>query len=74
MSWIGLAISLLKIVADIVGWLRDQRAIDAARDKEIAKTALTLLELTEEGKALRARISAMTDTETEQLWKSMLED
>lgn len=73
MNWAALVLALLKAATSLVGWLRERQALEAGRDKEIARAALDVLGATAQGKELRDRVMAMTDPEAEELWRRMLE-
>lgn len=77
MSWAtvaSLVLDVIQLSTSFLSWLRTQQALDAARDRELAKAALALLDLTQEGQALRARIARLSDDDSVDLWRKMLED
>lgn len=75
MTWstIGaIIVALLNVASSLVVWLRQKNALDIARDQEIARASLAILELTREGQALRDRVTALSDPEAEELWNRMV--
>ena len=73
MNWVSLILALLKAATSLTQWLREKQALEAGRDKEIARASLAVLEATASGNELRRRIEAMDDPEAEDLWRRMLE-
>lgn len=76
MTWgtIGaIIVALLNIASSLTVWLRQRNALDRARDEQIARSAMAVLELTREGQALRDRVNALSDPEAEELWKRMID-
>lgn len=71
MSWGSLALALVQLALTLVAWAKEKQTLAAGQDKAIAAAALQLLEVTEEGRQLRARVMAMTDPEAEALWRRM---
>lgn len=74
MNWVSLIIALLKAATSLTSWLREKQALEAGRDKEIARASLAVLEATAYGNELRRRVAAMEDPEAEALWNKMLEE
>ena len=74
MNWVSLILALLKLATSLTSWLRQREALEAGRDKEIARASLAVLEATAAGNELRRRIEAMEDPEAEDLWNRMLSE
>lgn len=72
MNWVSLIITLLKLATSLTSWLRERQALEAGRDKEIARASLAVLEATQYGTELRRRIETMEDPSAEALWREML--
>jgi hypothetical protein len=71
MSWASVITALLTLAQHLLGWLRDKQLIDAGADAEIARQTLAILEMTEKGKAIKARIDAMSDGELDDFLKEL---
>jgi hypothetical protein len=75
-SWGTLAsigLLILKIALELLSRAREKQAIDEAREIELTRASLALLDLTQKGQAIRAHIANMSDENTEDLWGKMLE-
>lgn len=71
-SWLlPLIPALLALIANIFARARDQQLIQAGVDQEVAAQAKVLLELTESGKKLLAKVEAMPDKELNDLLKDL---
>lgn len=62
MSWVSLALTLLKIVANIMTWARERELISKGQDMEIARQTTAILAQTEYAKNVKDRIAKMDDT------------
>lgn len=67
MSWISLAVNLMKLASLIIGEIRVQRAFNAGEDKAVAEASLAILRKTEQGKQIDAAIAAMSDADRKKL-------
>ena len=65
MSWISLALTLLKIVNSIMTWARERELISAGYDKAIAEASQSILLKTEAGKKMMEKVNAMSDEEVD---------
>lgn len=61
MSWVSLALALLKFVNSIMTWARERALITQGQDMEIAKTTAAILSKTEYAKNVRDKIATMDD-------------
>jgi len=71
MTWASVILSGLKILSSVMTYLNERQLIQAAEDRQIAKAAAALLEMTEYGRLLRDRIRQMSPEETDDLWDRM---
>lgn len=62
-SWLSLLTLVLNVASSLLGWMRERQLLDAGADREIAKQALAILEMTQEGKRIMAHIQKMDDDE-----------
>lgn len=65
MSWVSLALTLLKIVSTIMTWARERELIDKGYDQAVAEAAADIMKKTATGKAILERVNAMSDTEVD---------
>jgi len=65
MSWISLALTLLKIVNQIMTWARERELISEGYDKAIAEVSQSILIKTTAGKAIMEKVNAMPDKEVD---------
>ena len=65
MSWLSLALSLLKLVNMIMGYMRERELISKGYDKAIAEVTQSILVKTEAGKKIMERVNALTDEEVD---------
>lgn len=72
MSWVSFIAAILKFAMTVFLWARENKMVKAGEDKVIAATALTILQETEEGKAIRDHIEKLGDPEAAALWDRML--
>lgn len=61
MSWLSLAIALLKLANAIFTWYQQNALIAEGYDKAIADEALKTLKLTSAGKKIMERVDAMDE-------------
>jgi mannose/fructose-specific phosphotransferase system component IIA len=64
-SWIELALALLKIANAIIGQINRDKWVQAGRDEEIAKVTQAILAKTQAGKAIMDRINALSDADVD---------
>lgn len=62
MTWVSLALTLLKLVNNIIIWARERELISQGQDIEIARQTAAILAKTEYAKDVRAKIAAMDAT------------
>lgn len=65
MSWISLALTLLKVVNQIMIWARERELISEGYDKAIAEVSRSIFEKTTAGKAIMEKVNAMSDEEVD---------
>jgi hypothetical protein len=65
MSWISLALALLKFVNGIMTWARERALISEGYDKAIAEVTQSILVKTEAGKAIMEKVNAMSPEEVD---------
>lgn len=65
MSWISLALALLKFVNSIMTWARERELISEGYDKAIAEETQAILGKTATGKAILEKVNAMSDKEVD---------
>ena len=65
MSWISLALTLLKIVNTIMTWARERELISEGYDKAIAEVTQSILVKTTAGKAIMEKVNRMSDAEVD---------
>lgn len=63
---LSLILALLNIAHALMGWAREKQLLQAGADAEIARQTLAILEMTEKGKAIKAKIGAMSDPELDE--------
>lgn len=73
MSWSSLILASLKMAVSLIQYVNRQQSLEAGQDKAIAQAALAVLEATQYGKDLRARVAQLTDGEADDLWDRMVE-
>lgn len=61
MTWVSLALTLLKLISNIVIWARERELISEGQDLEIARATAAILAETEYAKDVRAKIAAMDE-------------
>ena len=72
LTWVSLAVTLLKLANSLIGWLKSRDMIKAGEDRLIASTALAIFEETQAGKELRQHIENLEEDEALALWNRML--
>lgn len=65
MSWLSLALTLLKVVNQIMMWARERELISKGYDKAIAEVTQSILVKTDAGKKIMERVNAMSDAEVD---------
>lgn len=65
MSWISLALALLKFVNQIMTWANESQLIAQGYDKAIAEVTQSILVKTTAGKAIMEKVNAMSDAEVD---------
>lgn len=65
MSWISLALALLKLVSLWMTWARERELISEGFDKAIAEVALEIVRKTDAGKKIMEKVDAMSDAEVD---------
>jgi hypothetical protein len=65
MSWISLAITLLKIVSSIMTYARERELISRGQDEVIAEVTRSIFEKTTAGKAIMERVNGLSDEEVD---------
>ena len=65
MSWISLALALLKFVNSIMNWAHERKLIEQGYDKAIAEVTQSILVKTTAGKAIMEKVNAMSDEEVD---------
>ena len=65
MTWLSLALTLLKIVNNIMTWARQRELISQGYDKAIAEVTQSILVKTDAGKAIMDKVNRMSDAEVD---------
>jgi hypothetical protein len=65
MSWLSLALALLKFVNSIMNWARERELVSQGYDQAIAEVTQSILVKTEAGKKIMERVNAMSDAEVD---------
>jgi hypothetical protein len=65
MSWVSLAVALLKIVSTIIIWARQRELISEGSDKAIAAETQAILRQTQAGKLIMEKIDAMSNDDVD---------
>ena len=60
MSWISLALTLLKIVNQIMTWARERELISVGYDKAIAEVSQSIMVKTDAGKKIMEKVNALS--------------
>lgn len=64
-SWLGLALALLKFVNNIMTWARQRELISQGYDQAIAEVSQQILIKTEAGKSIMEKVNRMSDAEVD---------
>lgn len=62
MSWVSLALTLLKVINNLMTWARERELISKGQDMEIARQSAAILAKTEFAKHAREKIAAMDES------------
>lgn len=65
MTWLSLALTLLKVVNQIMMWARERELISRGYDQAIAEVAQSILIKTDAGKKIMERVNAMPPEEVD---------
>lgn len=65
MSWLSLALALLKFVNSIMNYARERKLISQGYDQAIAEVTQSILVKTEAGKAIMEKVNAMSEAEVD---------
>ena len=65
MSWVSLALTLLKVVNQIMMWARERELISQGYDKAIAEVTQQIMLKTDAGKAIMEKVNRMSDAEVD---------
>ncbi len=65
MTWVSLALALLKFVNTIMMWARERELIDKGYDQAIAEVTQSILIKTDAGKKVMERVNAMSPDEVD---------
>ena len=65
MTWVSLALSLLKLVNMIMGYVRERELISKGYDQAIAEVTQSILVKTTAGKAIMEKVNALSDKEVD---------
>jgi hypothetical protein len=66
LSWVELAIILLKVVNGIINWAHDRGMIDEGRRQVIAERAANILAKTKIRDEIREKVDAMSEAEVDE--------
>ena len=65
MTWLSLALALLKFVNSIMNWARERELISKGYDQAIAEVTQSILIKTTAGKAMMEKVNAMSPAEVD---------
>jgi hypothetical protein len=65
MSWISLALTLLKVVNQIMMWARERELVSQGYDKAIAEVTQQIMLKTDAGKVILEKVNRMSDAEVD---------
>lgn len=65
MTWLSLALALLKFVNSIMTWARERELISKGYDQAIAEVSQSILIKTAAGKAMMEKVNAMSSAEVD---------
>lgn len=64
-TWISLALTLLKVVNNIMTWARERELISEGYDQAIGEVTQQILVKTTAGKLLMEKVNAMSESEVD---------
>lgn len=65
MTWVSLALALLKFVNAIMTWARERELISKGYDQAIAEQSAAIMAKTATGKAILERVNALSDDDVD---------
>lgn len=65
MTWVSLALALLKFVNALMTWARESELISKGYDQAIAEQAQAVLAKTEAGRAIMEKVNALSDDDVD---------
>lgn len=65
MTWVSLALTLLKLVNNIMTWARERELISEGQDAAIAAISQQILVKTTAGKLLMEKVNALSESEVD---------
>jgi hypothetical protein len=65
MSWVSLALALLRFVSSLLTWARERELISEGYDKAIAEQSAAILRKTDAGKKILEKVNAMSPSEVD---------
>ena len=65
MTWLSLALALLKFVNNIMTWARQRELISQGYDQAIAEVTQSILVKTTAGKAIMDKVNRLSDAEVD---------
>lgn len=65
MTWVSLALALLKFVNSIMNYARERKLISQGYDQAIAEVTQQIMVKTEAGKKIMEKVNAMSDAEVD---------
>lgn len=69
MTWVSLALVLLRLVNNIMTWARERELISEGHDAAIAEISQQILVKTAAGKAIMEKVNALSESEVDAgLW------
>jgi hypothetical protein len=64
-TWLSLALALLKFVNSMMNWARERELISKGYDQAIAEVTQSIFEKTTAGKAIMEKVNAMSASEVD---------
>ena len=61
-TWLSLALTLLKVINNIIGWYKQNELIEQGYDQAIADETTKILALTNAGKKILEKVNAMDES------------
>lgn len=71
MSWVNLALILLKLANSWITWARERELISAGQDKEIARESAEILSKSQFAKDTMTMVSGLDEKQTDDLLKQL---